>query len=374
MSGTSMQAVAVRPGVADSVHHRQVPRPNVGDVRDDTGVLVRLLRVGLCGTDHEINAAEFGEAPHGDNFLILGHESLGRIEEVGGNVPSTLRAGGLVVATVRRPGTTIYDRIGLQDMTTGEDFTERGIRRAHGFLAEYYVERPAFLVPVPDALASVGVLVEPTSIVEKGIRQAYEIQRRLRIWEPTRAAVLGAGPIGLLTALALRLRGIDVTVLSRREPPYLNSDLVEAIGGRYVSTSSSSLSKASGDSGPFDIMLEATGYSPLVFEAADVLAPNGVLILGSVTGGSRTATVPADRINQGFVLHNKVMVGTVNAHPDDFAEAVQDLLRAEAFYPGWLERLLTRRIDGLDKLDDLLDVLHDDQGAIKVYVQIARES
>jgi glucose 1-dehydrogenase len=366
-----MSAVAIRPGVADSMHRREVRRPAVDDIPGGRGVLVDLLRVGLCGTDREMNDAEFGEAPPGDDYLILGHESLGRIDAVGPNVPSNLKPGGLVVATARRPGNTIYDRIGLQDMSTSDDFTERGIRRAHGYLAESYVEDATYLVAVPDALKSVGVLLEPMSVAEKGIRQALEIQRRLKVWDPTRAAVLGAGPVGLLTALALRLRGIEVEVLSRREPPYLNSELVEAIGGHYASTSTTTIAERSSAAGPFDIILDATGFSPLVFEAADVLAPNGVLILASVTGGDRTAEVPTDHINQGFVLGNKVMVGTVNAHRDDFGEGVEDLLRAEAFYPGWLDRLLTTRIDGLDAPDEMLRHLRDDKAAIKVFVQVA---
>jgi threonine dehydrogenase-like Zn-dependent dehydrogenase len=354
----AMRAAVVRPGTKDSLEVRDVPRPNLDDVAGGRGVLVRVVRVGLCGTDKEINAAEFGEAPPGDDVLILGHENLGRVEAVGPGVPTTIRPGTLVVATVRRPGTSVYDRIGLQDMSTTDDFTEHGIRRAHGFLAEYYADDATFLVPLPDALASVGVLLEPTSIVEKAIRQAYEIQRRLHVWNPRRAAVLGAGPIGLLTALVLRLGGIDVTVLSRREAPYLNSELAEAIGGRYASTSSTTLAQVSAQDGPFDLILESTGFSPLVFEAADVLAPNGVLVLASVTGGDRTADVPTDRINQGFVLGNKVMVGTVNSHHDDFEAG------------GWLERLLTTRIDGLDG-DAILDFLRDDRGAIKGYVQVA---
>ena len=366
-----MKAVAVRPGVADSLHVREVRRPTVGDVPGGRGVLVRVLRVGLDGTDREINDAVFGTAPDGDDFLIVGHESLGRVEAVGEGVPASLRPGTLVVATVRRPGSTVYDAIGLQDMSTGDDFLERGINRAHGYLAEFYADDAAYLVPLPESLASVGVLLEPLSVVEKGIRQAFEIQRRLRVWQPARAAVLGAGSIGLLTALALRLRGIDVAVYSRREPPYRSSELVEAIGGRYASTSSRSLAVLAGEAGPFDIIVEATGFSPLAFEAADVLARNGVLILAGVTSADQKAEVPADRINQGFVLGNKVMVGTVNAHRDDFVAGIEDLLRAEAFFPGWLERLLTTPIDGLDRPQEMLGRLRDDREAIKVYVEVA---
>ena len=370
MSDGPMQALAVHPGTADSLHRREVPRPSVGDVAAGRGVLVHVLRVGICGTDKEINAAEFGEAPAGDDFLILGHESLGRIESVGPDVPSNLRPGGLVVATVRRPGSTIYDAIGLQDMTTGEDFTERGIRRAHGYLADYYVDDARYLVPLPDSLAGLGVLLEPLSIAEKGIRQAFEIQRRMRVWRPARAAVLGAGSIGLLTALALRLRGVDVSVLSRRPAPYRNSELLEAIGARYASIADTSLDDFAKRAGPLDLIFDASGSSALGLSAARALATNGVLVLAGVTSGHETAELPTDELNQGIVLGNKVIVGTVNAHRDDFVAGVDDLLRAEAFHPGWLGQLITTRVDGLAAHAEMLRHLQDDKDAIKVVVEV----
>jgi threonine dehydrogenase-like Zn-dependent dehydrogenase len=355
-----VKAVAVRPGVPDSMH-----------LEDGRGVLVKVLRVGVDGTDKEINEAEFGTAPPGSDYLITGHENFGEVVETGPNVPSPIRRGTFVVATVRRPGHSIYDRIGMQDMTTDDVQHERGINLLHGFLAEYYVEDARYLVPMPPALREVGVLLEPLTVSEKGIRQAYEIQRRLRVWRPARAAVTGAGTIGLLATLALRLRGIDVICLSRRSPPYRNSDLVEAIGAVYASTEQLSLADAATKHGPFDIMLEATGSSALAFEAAEALGKNGVLILSSVTGGDRKIEVNADRINLGFVLGNKVMVGTVNAAREDFDAGVGDMLRAEAFHPGWLERLLTTPIDGLRNYAAMLDHLLHDRDAIKVYVDVA---
>jgi threonine dehydrogenase-like Zn-dependent dehydrogenase len=366
----TMRAVAVIPGKPDSLHLREVPRPRIEDVPDGCGVLVKILRVGSCGTDREIVEGLFGSAPKGDDYLIIGHENLGRVVEVGQNVPSSLRPGALVVATVRRPGQSIYDQIGMQDMTT-DDARERGINLIHGFLAEHYVDDAAFLVPLPDSLEPVGVLLEPLSIAEKGIRQALEIQRRLRVWHPERAAVLGAGPIGLLMSLALRLRGLEVAVYSRRQPLYRNSELLEAIGARYVSAADSTLAQLAKAAGPFDIIVDATGSSPLAFGAAEILGKNGVLILASVTGGDVTAELPTDHINQGFVLGNKVMVGTVNSHRDDFVEGVEDLLRAEAFYPGWLAQLITTRVEGLERYDEMLRHLRDDRDAIKVVVEVA---
>ncbi len=200
-----MKAVSVIPGKANSVHLRDVPKPKVSDIPNGRGVLVRVLRVGVDGTDKEINAAEYGAAPAGDDYLTIGHESFGIVEEVGANV-TELAKGDYVVATVRRPGRSLYDTIGTYDMTTDDVYYERGINLRHGYLTEYYVDEPEYIVKVPQGLKHVGVLLEPTSVIEKGIVQAYEIQRRLRVWHPKRAAVLGAGTIGLLATFALRLR------------------------------------------------------------------------------------------------------------------------------------------------------------------------
>jgi threonine dehydrogenase-like Zn-dependent dehydrogenase len=288
---------------------------------------------------------------------------------VGPNVPSTIEPGGLVVSTVRRPGHSIYDEIGLQDMTTDDTYYERGINLLHGYLAERYVEDSAYVVPLPETLREVGVLLEPTTVAEKGINQAYEIQRRLRVWRPRRAAVLGSGTIGLLATLALRLRGLEVVCYSLPRGPYLNSELIEELGGTFVSSQDMSLSDAAERHGPFDLMFEATGFSPLVFEAAAALGKNGVLVLASVTGGDRKAEVPADRINQGFVLGNKVMVGTVNASREDFERGVTDLIKAEAIYPGWLGKLLTTPVRGLDRYEEMIEHLEQADG-IKVYVEV----
>src|SRR5437764_8801022 len=135
-----MRAIAVHPGQPNSIHLRDIPEPHVMDVPDGRGVLVQVLRVGVDGTDKEINAAEYGAAPAGDDFLVTGHESFGRVVEVGPNVPSTISPGTYVVASVRRPGTTVYGRIGLQDFTTDDVYYERGINLLHSYLTEYYVE------------------------------------------------------------------------------------------------------------------------------------------------------------------------------------------------------------------------------------------
>ena len=366
-----MKAIAVFPGKPNSMHLEEIPMPKVTDIPNGRGVLVKVLRVGVDGTDKEINAAEYGMAPEGYKFLITGHENFGQVMEVGPQVPDTIRPGTYVVATVRRPGHSIYDQIGLQDMTTDDVYYERGINLRHGYLTEYYVEDAAYIVTLPATLREVGVLLEPTTVAQKGLNQAYEIQRRLKVWQPRRAAVVGAGTIGLLATLGLRLRGVEVTCYSRRLPPYFNSDLITELGARYVSSQQATLTEASEMYGPFDIIFEATGFSPVVFESMRALGKNGVLVLSSVTGGDRMIEVPADKINLEFVLGNKVMVGTVNANREYFEMGVKDLAQAEAEYPGWLSRLLTHPVKGLENYRELFDKLLNPNGAIKVFCEVA---
>jgi threonine dehydrogenase-like Zn-dependent dehydrogenase len=365
-----MKAIAVIPGKPNSMHLREVPKPKVSDIPNGRGVLVKVLRVGVDGTDKEINAAEYGAAPEGYDYLITGHESFGVVEDVGPNVVE-LKPGDYVVATVRRPGQSIYDQIGTYDMTTDDMYYERGINLRHGFLAEYYVDDPEYIVKFPRGLKEVGVLLEPTTVVEKGIAQAYEIQRRLRVWRPRKAAVMGAGTIGLLATLALRLRGLEVVTLGRTPKPYLNSELIEAIGARYETTIDLPIVESAKKYGPFDIIFEATGASSVVFESMQALGKNGVLVLSSVTGGNKIIQVPADKINLEYVLGNKVTVGTVNANREYFEMGVKDLAHAEAEYRGWLRRLLTHPVKGLENYKELLDKLTTAKGAIKVFCEVA---
>src|SRR4051794_6196418 len=314
-----MKAIAVYPGKPNSVHLAEMPVPVVEEIPGGRGVLVKVLRVGVDGTDKEINAAEYGAAPDGYDFLVIGHEGFGRVEAVGPNV-THVKPGNYVVATVRRPGSSIYDLIGSNDMTTDDTYFERGINLRHGYMSEYYVDDAEFIVKVPEALKEVGVLLEPTTVVEKGIFQAYEIQRRLKVWRPKRAAVMGAGTIGLLATLVLRLRGLEVTTFSLASKPNVNAELVEATGARYIATGEQSIADAAIEFGPFDIIFECTGYSPVVFDSMQALGKNGVLVLSSVTGGDRHLDVLADKINLGFVLGNKVMVGIVNANREYFEQ------------------------------------------------------
>ncbi len=365
-----MKAVAVFP-IAGTAQSRliEIDKPTLAE-GGPSDVLVRILAVGVDGTDKEILAGEYGSPPPGFDYLITGHESFGIVEEAGPNV-TRVRPGDYVVATVRRPGTSIYDAIGAQDFTLDDVYFERGINLRHGYLTEYYVEDEQYLTIVPPGLREVGVLLEPCSVIEKGIAQAYEIQRRLRVWRPQRAAVLGAGTVGLLATLALRLRGLEVHTFATAQRPYKNADLIEEIGASYHAVGETPFAGSSETFGAYDIIFEATGYAPLAFEAMCELNKNGVLILSSVTGGMHTININADKLNLNFVLGNKVMFGTVNAGREHFEMGVSDFSRAQLTWPDWLRKLLTHPVEGLENYEQLVTHLTSGDGVIKVYCKVS---
>ncbi len=254
-----------------------------------------------------------------------------------------------MVSTVRRPcpercRACLHEQ---QDMCLSGHFLERGIRGLHGFMSERYAELPQYLVRLPAELRPVAVLLEPMSIVQKGIDQAFRIQQRLT-WDPRKAVVLGAGPVGLLAALVLRLKGLEVTVAALEPEDSPKARLAADAGIRYVSTAKTPLGQLPSVVGRIDIVFEATGATSVVFPAMSILGPNGVCILSSVTGGQKTIEVDLATWNREMVLGNRLVFGTVNASRRHFEAGVRDLANAEGRFKGWLERLITRRVPAVE--------------------------
>ncbi len=365
-----MKAVAVTPGKPNSVHLQDIPKPRLEDVPGGTGVLVRVLKVGVDATDREINDALYGNAPPGFDYLVLGHESFGVVEACGPNV-TNLKPGDFVTATVRRPGGSIYDQIGTYDMTSEETYYERGINLLHGFLTEYFVEDQEYVVRVPEGLKHLHVLMEPMSCAAKAVHQAFEAQRRMRVWRPKLAYVLGSGQIGLLTTLVLRLRGMQVCTIARGTAPNLKAEIVSGFESRYVSTRDLPLSGLVAETGKPDLIVDATGSSQLAFEAMQHIGHNGVVVWTSITGGDRSIEVPSDKINIEWVLGNKLLLGSVNANREHFEMGIRDLALGEMMFPGVLEKILTSPVDGLDQYKEMMRLLVEDDDALKVYVNVA---
>ena len=352
-----MKAIGVFPK-AREVRIVDHPEPVLSGPDD---VRLRILEVGVCGTDREICEFQFGEAPAGSDYLVLGHEALAEVVETGPAV-TRVRRGDLVVPMVRLPcprTSCPACRVGRQDFCATDEFLEHGIRRAHGFMTAQVVEREAYLVPLPRRLEAVGVLIEPLTIAEKALLQVEAVQRRLPWERPTpmglgqSAVVLGAGPVGLLGAMALVARGYRTSVLARSPEDTPQAGLAKAIGAVYVSTGGLSTAQVAERIGPIDLVYEAAGAVQASFDLLAHLATNGVFVFTGVPGLHAPLTVDAERIMRNMVLQNQVAMGTVNAGRDAFETAVQDLGVFEQRWPGVLRGLVTGRY-GIQDYRELL--------------------
>lgn len=342
-----MKAIAVQSGTSN-VHVVDRPEPSL---KTPTDVKVRILCVGVCGTDREEASGGRSRPPNGTSDLIMGHEMLGRVVEVGTNV-SRVRPGDLAVFTVRRGcGECLPCLMNRSDMCQTGGFTERGIWGRDGYEAEYVVDDEQYVVHLPPELEACGVLTEPTSVVEKAIDEAVRVQTsRLPDGLATpdwlcgkRCLIAGLGPIGLLGAMALVLRGaevygLDIVAENTARPQWLG-----AIGGRYLDGRTIPANKVDDVIGPMDLILEAAGIASLDFDLLDALATNGVYVLTGIPGGNRPMQISGAALMRNLVLRNQVLVGSVNASRDHFGMAVRDLAMANLRWSGLLPRLITHR-------------------------------
>ncbi|MFQ3284034.1 MAG: threonine dehydrogenase-like Zn-dependent dehydrogenase [Natronomonas sp.] len=312
-----MDAIGIERG-CESPRLLEVPKPDPTDGE----ALIRTLRVGVDGTDHEVIAGTHGGFPEDDDHLVLGHEAVGVVEDPN---DTGFERGDVVAPTVRRPpegGTNQYFERGEADMAPPTETVERGIDGAHGFMSEYFTSPEAFLVSVPEALAELGFLLEPISISEKALELAYA-SRSSFAWEPETAFVLGNGPLGLLT-VAMLADDMRVYCLGRRDRPDPSIDIVESLGATYVDSRETPVEAVPDVHEPMDLIYEATGYAKHAFDSIDALAPNGVAALLGVPE-PWTFDVDGGRLHKEFVMHNKALVGSVNSGPSHFRAAVDRL-------------------------------------------------
>ena len=340
---------------------------------------MRTLQVGICGTDREICTFAYGQPPAGCDYLLLGHECLGEVIEVGAAVRD-FRKGDLVVPSVRRPCTDpacAPCRQGRQDFCFTWKFTERGINQRHGYMTEFFVEEENYLTPVPADLRDVAVMAEPLTIAEKGLAQAWQVQKRLA-WEHDNAdgqgrghgrnaVVLGAGPIGLLGAMKLRLEGFRVFIYSRSAKPNFKADIAGQFGVEYLSTSEASAAELAARIGNIDLIYEAVGEGKVTFDVLGALGINGVCILTGIPPEKEPIPVSADTLIRHITLKNQAIVGTVNASPQAFTDAIRDLGEFKRRWPAAMQALITGRY----KIDAYRDLLVGKAAGIKNVIEFA---
>ena len=321
-----MQALVVEPGTPHSTRVEDVSEPS------GEGVLLRVLEVGVCGTDREIDEGHFGVAPEGAGSLVLGHEALAVVARDG----HRFTKGDLVCSIVRRScGHCRACAEDAPDSCLTGDYLERGITRLDGFARELLVEDPRQLVAIPPSLGRLGVLAEPASICARAVRHALAIGNR-QTWEPRRVLVLGGGTVGLLTTMLLRLEGLETWTASR-EP---SSEIAEILGARYVSTGNTALPELD----RFDLVVEAAGNAQLMADALGLLRRSGVACLLGIDGREQTVALDGRVIGVDTVLENRVLFGSVNAQRRDWLRAVEALDTARRQFPGALESLVGLRV------------------------------
>jgi len=356
-----MRAVGVLPGKRE-VRLIEHEAPKISATNQ---VKIRSLEVGVCGTDREICTFVYGSPPDGFDYLVLGHESLGEVIEVGDGV-SRFKRGDLVVPSVRRPCPHEYClpcREEKQDFCFTGDFTERGIKMTHGFMTEFYVDEDKYLTYVPPELRDVAVLVEPLTVAEKGLAQVRKVQQRLpwvapntradQIGKGKTAVVLGAGPVGILGAMVLMVNGFKTCVYSRSKAPNPKSELVESIGAKYISCEVESVDQLAERIGNIDLVYEAVGTAKISYDVLRVLGLNGVYVFTGIPAPRPPVPVDADLIMRNLVLKNQVVVGTVNADREAFEGAIRDLGIFLKRWPSALRSLITGRYK-IDQYRDLL--------------------
>jgi glucose 1-dehydrogenase len=347
-----MRAITVIPLKANSVDLTELPEPP----EEDGPILVKTKGVGVCGTDMEIIAGDYGWPPPGEERLALGHESLGEVLDAPAG--SGFQAGDLVVGIVRRPDPEpCYNcAIGEWDMCRNGNYTEWGIKAHHGYARERYRITPDFLVKLAPELGDVGVLLEPTTVVAKAWDHIARIGARAK-WEPKVVMITGAGPIGQLAALLGVQRGHEVHVLDQVTSG-TKPQLVADLGATYHHGDLASTGVAP------DIFVECTGVGQLVFEAMDLMAPNGVLCLTGVSSKGRSLGIDAGELNRHMVLENDVVFGSVNANRRHYEAGAEALAKADL---SWLGRLISRRVP-LDNWQQAYQRQPDD---VKVVLQLS---
>lgn len=365
-----MKAISIKPGTT-SVQLVDRAEPKVSAPDD---VKVKVIRVGICGTDREETAGGRSLAPKGSGDLVLGHEMFGKVVEAGKSV-TRVKAGDFVAFTVRRGcGKCLPCLMNRSDMCLTGEYHERGIWGLDGYQTEYVVDKEQYVVHIPSELEAVGVLAEPTSVAEKAIDEAVRVQTgRLPDAGSTpgwlygkKCLVAGLGPIGLLAAVALVLRGADVYGLDIVDEASTRPQWFKTIGGKYIDGRKVPAQKVGNSVAPMDVIVDATGVAPVEFNLLDALALNGVYVLTGVPGGDRAIQIDGADLIRRLVLKNQVMIGSVNAARDHFQMAVDDLAHARLLWGDHLTKLITDR----HRFDDFLSAFqHHADNEIKSVIE-----
>ena len=331
-----VKAIVAEPPKRNSVKLVEIPKPLPGKGQ----VLLETLCVGIDGTDREIDEGIYGTPPSGSRYLVLGHEAVARVQEIGAQVQG-FSEGDLVVPTVRRPceENCLNCRNDESDMCLTGNYFEHGIYKLHGFASEYALSDADFLIKIPNELEDIAVLLEPLSIAEKAVSQSFRIQERV-VWEPEKAFVVGAGPLGLLATTVLCLRGLKVYAAATRKEESLKAKIVRSVGGTYINVRQTPIATLEEK---FDIVIEATGRVDAALEAMNLLGPNSVMCFLGIYREKKVCE-EFGKVLTTIVLGNRLMFGSVSSNKSHFEMGVKDMSEIKRQYGNVLSKLITKKL------------------------------
>lgn len=365
----------------------EIEKPKV--TKDDE-VLLKIVHAGICGSDRSMIVYDSKDLPEGEDKIVLGHEAVGRVEEVGKKVKG-LKVGDYVVPTVRRGcGVCLNCQMNQSDSCSTGFFKERGLHKLHGFFSEYIVDKEEFLVKVPKGLEDLAVLTEPMSIGEKVIENVGKIQSRIQWACPSatgkadihdkhqyhkdewgyckRALVFGAGPIGFLAVCILRLAGVTTFVLENKDEDNIRVKLIKELGCTYIDSRKVTPNEITKITGPLDIMIEATGVSDYALNMLSSLSRNGIYVMTGIARGEREVCLDGNKLLSQIVRQNQVIIGVVNSNKDHFTKALEHLGELKKRFPKVAEQIVTRHIP-LRSFDEInKELMQKDREHIKVVI------
>ena len=331
-----MKAIIAKPPRENSVRLIEIAKP----IPKEREVLLKTSCVGIDGTDREINEGIYGTPPKGFNYIVLGHEAIARVQEIGERVQG-FDIGDLVVPTVRRPceENCLNCQVSETDMCMTGNYYEHGIYRLHGFGSEYAISDMRFLVKIPQELEQTAVLLEPLSVAEKAVSQSFKIQKRLK-WQPRKALVIGAGPLGLLATMILRLKDLNVHTAATRGKKSLKAKIVSKVGGTYINVRERPMRTLEEK---FDIIIEASGRVNPALETLNLLNSNGIISFLGVYR-EKKACQEFGKILTNIVLGNRTMFGSVSSNKSHFQKGIEDMIEIKKRWGDILEALITKKL------------------------------
>ncbi|MFC1945147.1 alcohol dehydrogenase catalytic domain-containing protein [Chloroflexota bacterium] len=346
-------------GIIEGLNKAKIMDLEKPQIHESNDVLIEVKFVGISEIDRRFAQGETFIAPEGFDFLILGHEVMGRVIEVGPSVVN-LQIGDNVVLTSRRNcGKCTECERDNTDLCLSGLYSERGIRGAHGFMAEYILEKEKYIVKIPEAIEDIAILLSPLSIAEKIVTSIVSFGHRMDNPKPwpehayhdpdwgmeKTAVVVGGNSTAILTALLLRLKSVNTFLLSNRIGTSKIQRLVESAGIKYYETSvNESCEHFSQKIGRTDTVIDCSGEAEFNINLLDLLGNSGAFVTSTIPSINLKNNVNINRFMLDRLIRNQGMFGCISANRRYLESAINDLILLKEQFTEPINGIITDKI------------------------------